>query len=98
MSKKDTSYVHIVSTLCLRTTLRIYNAVGYTSGTDIAMHLRPFVLISCICGFIKDRQIIEYIKYQWIDQRNHYISQWSRNAQNIIRYDNELKSIYLLRE
>ena len=50
MSQKDTSYVHIVSTLCLRTTLIKYNAGGYASGTDIAMHLRPFVLIPYICG------------------------------------------------
>ena len=43
MSQKDTSYFHIGSTLCLRTTLRKYNAGGYISGTYIAMHLRLFV-------------------------------------------------------
>ena len=43
MSQKDTSCVHIGSTLCLRNTLRKYNAGGYISGTDIAMHLRLFV-------------------------------------------------------
>ena len=62
------------------------------------MHLRPFVFIAYICGFIKDRQMIEYTKYQWIDQNHYGILQWDRNAQNIIRYDNELKLIYLLRE
>ena len=30
MSQKDTSHVHIVSTLYLRTTLRKYNVGGYT--------------------------------------------------------------------
>ena len=58
MSQKDTSYVHIGSTMCLRNTLRKYNAGGYTSGTDIAMHLRLFLLIACICSFRKDRQMI----------------------------------------
>ena len=43
MSKNDTYYVHIVSTLCLITTLRKYNVGGYASGTDISMHLRLFV-------------------------------------------------------
>ena len=62
------------------------------------MHLRPFVFIAYICGFIKDRQMIEYTKYQWIDQNHYDILQWDRNAQNIIRYDNELKLIYVLRE
>ena len=42
VSQKYTSYVHIGSTLCLRTTLRKYNAGGYASGTDIEMYLRPF--------------------------------------------------------
>ena len=39
MSQKDTSYFHIRSTLCLRTTLRKYNAGGYVSDTDTAMYL-----------------------------------------------------------
>ena len=97
MSKKDTSYVHIVSTLCLRTTLKKYNAGGYASVTDIVMPLRPCVLISYICGFVKDRKMIEYTKYQWKDKKYHGVLQWSRNAQNFICYDNELKIIYLLR-
>ena len=42
--------------------------------------------------------MIEYTKYQWIDQHNHDAFQWARNAQNIIFYDNELKNIYSLRE
>ena len=42
--------------------------------------------------------MIEYTKYQWIGQNRHNVLQWSRNAQNIICYDNELKFIYLLRE
>ena len=98
MPQRDTSYVHIGSTLCLRTTLRKYNAGGYVSGTDIVMHLSPFVLISYVFGFRKDRKMIEYTKNQWIDQKHHNVLQWSRNAQNIIRYGNELKLIYLLRE
>ena len=57
MSQKIyTSSVHIGSTLCLRKTLGNYNVGGYTSGTDIAIHLRPFVLIAYICGFIEHRQ------------------------------------------
>ena len=62
------------------------------------MHLRPFVLIDQICGFRKDRQMIEYTKDQRIAQKHQDVLQWARNAQNIIRYDNELKLIYLLRE
>ena len=68
ISHKYTSYVHIGSTLYLRTTLRKYNPGEYASGTDIAMHLRPFLLIAYIFGFRKDRQIIEYTKDKWIDQ------------------------------
>ena len=84
MSQKYTSYVHIGSTLCLRTTLRKYKTGGYASGTDIAMHLRPFVLISCICGFRNYMQMIEYTKYQWIDQKYQDVLKWSRNVEHII--------------
>ena len=89
ISQKGNSYVHIVSMLCLRNTLRKYDAGGYASGTDIAMYLRIFVLISYICGFKKDRKKIEYTKDQWIDQNHHSVLQWARNAQNIIHCDNE---------
>ena len=71
MPQKDTSYFHIGSTLCLRTSLRKYNAGGYASGTDIAMHLRPFVLIAYIFGFRKDSQMIEYTEDQCIDKNHH---------------------------
>ena len=43
MSQKYTSYFHIGSTLCLRTTLRKYNVGGYASGTDFVIHLRLLV-------------------------------------------------------
>ena len=85
------SYFHIVSTLCLISTLRKYSAGGYASGTDIDIHLRPFVLIAYIYGFIKYRQMIEHTKDQWFYQKHHDVLQWSRNAQNIIRYDNKSK-------
>ena len=98
MSQKDNPYLHIVSTLCLRNTIKIYNAGGYASGTDIAMHLRPFVLITHICDFRRYRQMIEYTKYQRNDKKHHNILQWTINNKNIIRYDNELEFIYLLRE
>ena len=75
--QKDTSYVHIGSTLCLRTTLRKYSKDGYPSGTDIAMHLSPFVFIAYICGFRKDMQIIQYTKYKWIYQQNHDVLKWA---------------------
>ena len=42
-------------------------------------------------------EIIEYTRDQWIDKKHRGVLQWSRNAQNIIRYDNEMKIIYLLR-
>ena len=48
MSQEDISYVHVGLTLCPRTTLIKYNTGGYASGTDITMHLRPFVLIANI--------------------------------------------------
>ena len=54
MLQKYTSYLHIVSTLFLRTNLSKYNVGGYASGTDFAIHLRPFVLVTYICGFIND--------------------------------------------
>ena len=40
----------------------------------------------------------EYTKHQWIDQNHHDVLQWARNAQNSIRYDNELKLFNLLRK
>ena len=43
ISQNDTYYFHIVSTLCLRNTLKKYNVGGYASGTDIAMYLILFV-------------------------------------------------------
>ena len=64
MSQKDTSYVHIESTLCLRTTPRKYNTGGCKSGTDIAMYFMLFEFISYICGFRKYRKMIEHTKYQ----------------------------------
>ena len=98
MLQRDTYYVHIGSTLCLITTISKYNAGGYASVTDISMHLGPFVLMAYICVFRKDMQMIQYTKYQWIYQKHHDVLQWARNSQKIIRYDNELKLIYLLRE
>ena len=62
------------------------------------MHLKPFLLIAYICGFRNYRQMIEYTKDQWIDQKHHDVLQWARNAQNIIGDENELKLIYLPRE
>ena len=41
-------------------------------------------LIAYICGFRKDRQMIEYTKDQWIYQNHHDVLQWYINAQNII--------------
>ena len=84
--------------MCLRTILRKYYTGRYAPGTDIMMHLRIFVLIAYICGFRKDRQMVQYNKDQRIDQKHHDLFQCARNAQNIIRYDNEFKVIYLLRE
>ena len=55
MPQKHTSYVHIGSMLCLRTTLRKYNTGGYALGTDIVMNLRPSVLLAYIYGFRTDR-------------------------------------------
>ena len=70
---------------------------GFKLDTDIAMHLRLFLLIAYICSFIKDRQMIEYTKDQWVHQKHHDVLQWARNVQNIIRYYNELKLINLIR-
>ena len=56
------------------------------------------MLIPYICVFINDIQMIEYTKDQQIDQKQHGVLQWARNAQNVIRYDNELELIHLIRE
>ena len=42
--------------------------------------------------------MIEYTKHQWIEQKYHNVLQWDRHTQNIIRYDNKLILIYLIRE
>ena len=41
------------------------------------IHLREILLIGYICGFRKDRQVIEYTKYQWIGQNHQYVLQWA---------------------
>ena len=97
MPQIDTSYVHIGSTLCLKTAIIKYNTGGYASGTDILIHLRPFLFIAYICGFKKCRQMIKYTKYKWNDKKHHGVFQWARNVQNIIPHDNELKLMNLLR-
>ena len=74
--------------MCLRKTLMNYNAAGYASVTDIAMHLRLSVLIDYIFVFRKDRQVIEYTRDQCFDQQHEDVLQWYQNAQNIICYDN----------
>ena len=51
-----------------------------------------------ICGFEKDKDLMEYIKNEWIEDRNEDVMQWAKNARNIIRSNNELKLVYLLRE
>ena len=40
-----TSYLHILSTLRLRTTLIRYNVVGYASSINIVIYLKPFFLL-----------------------------------------------------
>ena len=71
--KKDTSNVHIGSTLCLRTTLRKYNAGGYASGTHIAMYLKTFVLIAYICGLERIRRWYNILKINgYINSINMY--------------------------
>ncbi len=62
ISLKDKSYVDIGSTMCIRTTLWKFNAGGYSSDSSIKIQMHPFVLISFICGFRKNRQRMEYIK------------------------------------
>ena len=98
MTQKDNYYVKIGSTMCLRTTLRKYNVGWYASGTDIAMHLRLFILITHIFGSKRDRQMVEYTIYQQVGHEHHNILQWARNTQIVICYENELKLFYLLRE
>ena len=57
------------------------------------------VCVDFLClWFEKGQKIIEYTKDEWIYQNHHDILQWARNVQIIIRYGNELKFIYLLRE
>ena len=74
----------------MENTIMKYDMGGQTSGTDIVIHLRLFVLIDYICDFRKDRKIIEYNKYQWTDQNHQDILKWAINTQNIFCYDNEL--------
>ena len=42
--------------------------------------------------------MIEYTKYQWVDQKHHDVFRWARNNKDITTQDNELILIYLLRE
>jgi hypothetical protein len=94
MSHKDKNHVEIGSTMCIRTTVRKYNSGAYSS---IPIHLRPFALIAYICGFGKDKHLMEYVKNKWIEDRDANVMQWAKNARNIIRNDKELKLIYLLK-
>ena len=52
-------------------------------GLDPVLHL----------GFRKDRKMKEYTKDQWNKQNHHSVLQWHIKLQNMICYDNELKSI-----
>ena len=64
--------------MCLINTLSKYNVGGYASGNDIVIHLRPYVLIAYICGFISDRQMIEDTKYKWIYRNHQNVLQWDK--------------------
>ena len=90
--------MHIRLTMCLRNTPGKDSVGWYTLGTDIAMHLRQFLLITYIYGSRIDINMIEYTIYQVVDQKHHDVLQLARNSKIIICYDNELEFIYLLRE
>lgn len=99
MSLRDRTYVHIDSTYCLRSMLWKHNA-GYSSvDNDLPTNKRPYVLIAYICGFQKDKELMTRVKERWRDQRNFMnVSQWAKDGQNIIQYDDDLKLIYLLKD
>ena len=61
MSKKDTSFVHIDSAMCARSSLIAHNS-GCNVRTDLPYNLRPFVLIACICGFDRNKESMHAIK------------------------------------
>ena len=56
--------------------LRKYNPGVYASGNSFEIHLRPFVLIAYIFGFIKNSQLMEYTKDKCIDQQHQDVFQW----------------------
>ena len=42
--------------------------------------------------------MVEYTKDKCIDQKHHNLLQWARTTQNMIRYENELELINLIRD
>jgi hypothetical protein len=74
MLQKDTLYVKIGSTMCIRTTLQKHNAGSYSLDHTIQVCMHPFVLIAYICGFRKDRLLMDYLKNVWINDHNNDVT------------------------
>ena len=96
MSLKDTSFIHIGMTLCLRTRLRQHNA-GYSTKHKFNIEKRPYVLIAYICGFQRNKELMEYIHQKWLENHDNNVLNWAQNAKNIIKHDNDLKLILLFK-
>ena len=67
MSKKDTSFVFIDSCFCLRSFLLSHNS-NNNSSTNPSPSLRPYILIGYVCGFNKQKKLMNLIKQEWKDQ------------------------------
>ena len=68
------------------------------SKSSLPLHLRPYVLIAYIVGFDRNIDYMEEIRDQWIDNQNNDIKCWAKSANDIIRFDDDLRVIYLFRD
>ena len=84
MSKKDTSFVHIDATMCLRSSLISHNS-GYDASKDLPINLRPFVLLAYVCGFDRNKELMKLIKDEWREQTDGDAFIWAKNITRIIQ-------------
>ena len=97
ISRRNRHFVYIGATMCVRSFL-----INHKSGTgsfEVPIEFRPYALIAYICGFRKDKTLMEMIKETWKNEyKENDVLKWARNAKEFLHHDNDLRCIYLLKE
>jgi hypothetical protein len=97
VSRRNRHFVYFGATMCIRSFL-----INHNSGTgsfEVPIEFRPYALIAYICGFRKDKTLMEMIKETWKNEyKENDVLKWARNAKEFLHHDNDLRCIYLLKE